>query len=792
MDQAATPLARAADDARRALDCFDLALGMLDADGTLVYANAALTAMLGPLPRGGRLLAELLPLADCAGFLAQTGRAADKPQLASMLRCHDGKRPVYLRWVPTVAGVGPVFSVSPMSDADYAFAGRTRALLEYQAILKYAPVGVVFGCSRRIVRYNDEFARLFGFSADNGIGQLARTLYASDAIYEEIGRHAYPKLIAEGSFHDEIRFRRQDGSLFWGGAWGFLVNPADPEQGTIWIVSDITVRKSAENLLRASLFEWEEIFNSATIGIGVTNGRTIQRCNAYVAALLGYESDQLEGMPTSTIFPAPEQFEQLRKLANPLLAAGQPYELDCELRRRDASLVWCRVCAKALDPECRESGTVWIVQDLTAARAADAQLRSALRDYQAVLNNASLGILLTGERKIQRYNPKFGAMFGYPGDSAAGLSGRVLYRSDDEYAQLGRWAGPLLARGEPVQTEMYLQRRDGSEFWASVSGYVADPADPTRGTCWIIEDRSAFKLTEEALQRNYAELKATHRQLEAAQAQLLQSEKMASIGQLAAGVAHEINNPIGFVNSNLGSLGGYVGQLLELVGSYERALDSVGMPDEVARAIAAARQQADIDYLREDIGALLKESQEGLLRVRNIVQDLKDFSHVDGGEWQVADLNAGVRSTLNMVRNEIKYKAEVTLELAELPPVHCNPAQINQVVMNLLVNAAHAIERQGHLVLRSGSDADWVWLEVEDDGCGMTAEVQARIFDPFYTTKEIGKGTGLGLSVSYGIVNKHGGHFDMHSAPGKGTRFRFWLPLRSGPGADPDAPAASA
>ncbi|MFM9438103.1 PAS domain S-box-containing protein [Janthinobacterium sp. CG_23.3] len=759
------------------LDSFALPLGMVGADGQLLRVNAALAAMLGPLPAAGLLLAELLPLADCRDFLAQAGDGAKTSQIATLLRGADAKLPVYLRWVPTAAAAPRIFSVSPMAGLDQAFAGRERALLEYQAIMKNAPVGVVFVISRRIVRYNDEFARLFGFDAGNGVGQLARALYASEASYEEVGRHAYAKLLEQGSFHDEIRFRRQDGGTFWGGAWGFPSNPAEPDQGAIWIVSDITVRKSAESLLRASLFEWEEIFNSATVGIGVTNGRTIQRCNAHVAAMLGYGVDELEGLPTSTIFPDPDSYELARQRANPPLAAGRAYEIDCELRRRDGSMVWCHVCAKMLDPERNESGTVWIVQDLTAPRAAQEQLHSALRDYQGVLNNASLGIVLTSERKIQRCNAAFEAMFGYSDDGVVGLPGRALYRSDEEYQDMADEVAPALSTGKPVRREMYLRRRDGSDFWGNLSGYVADPADPTRGTWWIIEDRTAFKQTEQALQRNYAELKETHGQLEAAQAQLLQSEKMASIGQLAAGVAHEINNPIGFVNSNLGSLGRYVGELLALLDGYQDALDGVALPAPAARAIAAARQAADIDYLRGDVAALLQESQDGLLRVRDIVQDLKDFSHVDEGEWQEADLNAGVQSTLNMVRNEIKYKAEVRLELGQLPPVHCNAAQINQVLMNLLVNAAHAIESQGQLVVRSGVDAERVWLEVEDNGCGIAPEVQARIFDPFFTTKPVGKGTGLGLSVSYGIVKRHGGHFEMASTPGQGARFRFWLPI---------------
>jgi signal transduction histidine kinase len=172
--------------------------------------------------------------------------------------------------------------------------------------------------------------------------------------------------------------------------------------------------------------------------------------------------------------------------------------------------------------------------------------------------------------------------------------------------------------------------------------------------------------------------------------------------------------------------------------------------------------------------------------VRRIVQDMKDFSHVDGGGLQYADLEAGLNSTLNVVWNEIKYKAEVTKEYAQIPQIECYPSQLNQVFMNLLVNAAHAIEKHGRITLRTGHDATQVWIEVEDTGTGIPEDKLGRIFEPFFTTKPVGKGTGLGLSLSYGIVQKHGGRFDVHSEVGKGTRFRVVLP-RFRPASDADA-----
>ena len=268
----------------------------------------------------------------------------------------------------------------------------------------------------------------------------------------------------------------------------------------------------------------------------------------------------------------------------------------------------------------------------------------------------------------------------------------------------------------------------------------------------------------ERLSQLNEDMRSMNAQLQATQHQLMQSEKMASIGQLAAGVAHEINNPVGYVYSNLSTLQGYVGELLAAV----RHLRGKGDGPE---------PNCDIDFLEEDIPALVSETREGLDRVKKIVQDLKDFSRVDASDdWEHANLVKGLESTLNIVQNEIKYKATVVKELQPLPDVPCLPTQLNQVFMNLLVNAAQAIADKGTITLRSGCDESKVWIEVGDDGCGMSTAVQSRIFEPFFTTKPVGKGTGLGLSVSYSIVRKHRGTIELDSAPGRGTTFRVVLP----------------
>jgi len=265
--------------------------------------------------------------------------------------------------------------------------------------------------------------------------------------------------------------------------------------------------------------------------------------------------------------------------------------------------------------------------------------------------------------------------------------------------------------------------------------------------------------------------------LETARNQAIQAEKLASIGQLAAGVAHEINNPVGFVLSNFGSLERYVEDMLRVLSAYEAIEPLVPAGAPQLSVLASARTAADIDYIKEDLGELVAQSRDGLDRVRRIVQDLKDFAHAGEAQWQRADLVRGIESTLNVVRNEIKYKAEVVKRCEPLPDVECVPSQLNQVFMNLLVNAAQAITDRGTITIACGTRGDEVWIEIEDTGCGMQPDVAKRIFDPFFTTKPVGQGTGLGLSVSYSIVKRHGGRIEVDSTPGQGTRFRVWMPI---------------
>lgn len=325
------------------------------------------------------------------------------------------------------------------------------------------------------------------------------------------------------------------------------------------------------------------------------------------------------------------------------------------------------------------------------------------------------------------------------------LSSRVPPGGTDEIGQLGESFNRMMAR---------LQAQD-----VALSAEVAERRRAE------IELMSA----NESLRQTLEELRAT-------QAHLVQSEKMASLGQLAAGVAHEINNPVGFVKSNIGTLRNYGQDLLTLLDRYEEAVAAVG-DDAVARELADSRAQMDVDFIRDDLMQLLDESQDGLDRIARIVADLKDFSHVDRQELESADLNVLIDKVINVAWNELKYKADVIRDYGQLPLLHCYPGRLGQVFLNLLVNAAHAIATHGTITVRTAVEAGDAVVRVSDTGQGIAPEIIGKIFDPFFTTKPVGKGTGLGLHIAYKIVEAHGGRIEVESTPGAGTIFTVRLPM---------------
>lgn len=288
----------------------------------------------------------------------------------------------------------------------------------------------------------------------------------------------------------------------------------------------------------------------------------------------------------------------------------------------------------------------------------------------------------------------------------------------------------------------------------------------------VQEDFASLKESEARYKALSEELETRVRQqvetIETVQRHLYQAEKLASIGQLAAGVAHEINNPIGFIRSNLNTAQQYVARLGRLAPAMKTG--------NMVRFLAAWKE-ADMEFLLEDFAVLLSESINGTDRVTKIVADLKGFSSVDQAEAETVDLNDNLRFASNVLAGQLKDKVELVLELGALPKTLCLPGHLNQVFLNLLLNAAQAIAEQGRITVRSDAPGSEIRIRISDNGCGIPAENLGRIFDPFFTTREVGSGTGLGLTVCRDIVQAHGGRIEVESEVGMGTTFTVVLPI---------------
>jgi signal transduction histidine kinase len=408
-------------------------------------------------------------------------------------------------------------------------------------------------------------------------------------------------------------------------------------------------------------------------------------------------------------------------------------------------------------------------------------------------------LVIDWQGRIDSMNHKFGNMWSLSEEFLRSREdAEILNYVTQQVLESDLLLGRLSAIVDSRVTDDVVHHHDGRVF--EVNSLPQMSGEQIIGRVFGFQDVTQYKLVEAALRESRDQLEervlartaalneanekllrekelqaATIKKLEEAQNQLLQSERMASIGQLAAGVAHEINNPVAFVNSNIGSLEKYVSDMLTLLAAYEES--ETDITELAKKNIERIKAKIDINFLREDILILLAESADGVQRVTQIVRDLKNFSHVDDGERKWVKVEEGIESTLRVVWNELKYKAEVIKEFGTTPPIWCFPSQLNQVFMNLFTNAGQALEGKGIITIRTGHDETRVWIEVQDNGKGIQTENLERIFDPFFTTKPVGQGTGLGLSLSHEIVKKHGGTIEVVSQLGQGTSFKVILPI---------------
>lgn len=565
-----------------------------------------------------------------------------------------------------------------------------------------------------------------------------------------------------------------------------------------------------------------------------TDGRYLAANLEFLKSTGRAEMGEVVGSTDFDLWP-PERAKKIRAVDAEVMATHRQKLTEEAVADARGELSWIEILTTAVvDKNGQLLGTSGFARDTTERRRMEDKLKHDAEQVEALLSINSVGGLLT-EKDLLRFGlewvekltaSKIAFLHFVNADQenielVAWSSATMEIYCDADYdshyplAQAGVWADSLRQKQAVVLND-YAGQEDKHglpEGHAALQRMISVPIIEDGLVCMILgvgnketdyseNDVQIAQLighdlwriaqrqrSEAELKQNFEQQRLLNKKLEDAHSHLLQSEKMASLGQLAAGVAHELNNPIGFVYSNMGALESYLNDIFAINAAYEEAEKSCATERcTVFEPVHKLKLDKDYDYIKQDIFQLMAQSKDGLGRMRNIVQNLKDFSHVGEEGWKWTDLHKGIDSTLNIVWNELKYKCRVNKEYGVLPEVYCIASQINQVLLNLLVNAGQAIETKGVITVRTGVEGDEVWVEVEDSGKGIPPGEISRIFDPFFTTKPVGVGTGLGLSLSYSIMQKHHGRIEVKSEVGKGTTMRIYLPVQ--PAQMPEAAAS--
>jgi len=398
-----------------------------------------------------------------------------------------------------------VIPTGGLEQPSASYAGRTRfTQLEYEAVLANAWIGIAFTRDRKFFLCNPKFAELFGWKAEELIGQPGEVVYPSRESYEALGRIAVPVLSAGKQLDLDWEMKRKDGSTFLARMIAKGIGGPDARRGTVWIVDDVTEGRRHTDEVQRLLREQAAIFETASIGILFVRDHRVVRCNARFEKMHGYEPGELTGKPTSVFFVAEEdQRKMLEVYAR--LGGGQQVEEITERRRKDGSTILVRAIGRAIDPSDARRGVVWITDDITEQRRADRELQRLLAEQEALLNNVVVGISFSRDRKVLRCNRRFEELFGYDPGEANGLPTRRFYFTDEEHAEADEHYAEI-DRGETHQREHWMRRRDGTGFWCRMSGRALMPGDPARGSVWLFEDISAAKRASEEMHRALAEL----------------------------------------------------------------------------------------------------------------------------------------------------------------------------------------------------------------------------------------------------------------------------------------------
>lgn len=713
---------------------------------------------------------------------------------SSLLTPHQGERYVRTKKVPLLDETGiPRYLLAiceDITESKQAEAALRESENHYLRILETASEGIwMFDVDSKTTFANSRIAEMLGYTVEEMLG---RSLFDFMDAESQVLAQVYVERRRQGiNEQHDFKFRRQDGSTLWAMVSATpILNWAGEFVGVLRMITDITGRKQAEKALQASHQELTQILERITDAFFALDHQwQFTYLNGEAERFFGQNRAELQGASFWDAFPeatgtiVEQQYHQ---------ASAQQIPVSFE--------TYCAVWDKWLEMRaypCAE-GLSLFWRDITEHKQAEKALQDSEQRFRATFDQAAVGIAhinLAGE--FLRINQKFCNLLGYTQEEMLTQTFQNITHPDDLAANL-TYVNQLLS-GEITMYSM--EKRyitcSGMSIWVNltVSLKRSSSSGLPKYFISVVQDISDQKQAEAALRQSEGELRIKNQQLQQTlhqlkqtQAQLIQNEKMISLGQMVAGIAHEINNPVSFIYGNVAHAREYASDLLRLIQLYNKHYPEA-VP-EIQKEIATL----DLTFLSADFPKLLDSMKAGASRIRNIVLSLRNFSRLDEAEKKKVDIHEGIDSALLILQHRLKKRPgyseiQVMKEYGQLPLVECYASQLNQVFMNLLTNAIDALEKRPEprtITIKTEVKPEsrdiqpsHIVVRISDNGLGISEEVKQRIFDPFFTTKPIGVGTGLGLSICHSIiVEKHGGQLNCHSIPGAGTEFTIELPLR--------------
>ncbi|MDY6805320.1 MAG: PAS domain S-box protein [Cyanobacteriota bacterium] len=740
---------------------------------------------------------------------------------------HQGRRFLHTKKVPLFEDEGICRYVLRISQ-DITEIKQTELELSRLALVaqKTQNAVIITNPDGLIQWTNEAFCRITGYQLEFVLGRKPGSFLQGPKTNPETVAKIRKALDAREEFDVEIYNYKKDGNGYWLSLSIAPIydNKTGDLQGFIAIESDVTERKRTEEALRNSESHYRYIVETASEGIWMfdSNSKTTF-ANSRMAEILGYKVKEVVGRSLFEFMDA----ENVKKAQLYVERRRQGYQdrHDFKFKRKDGSDLWAIVSATPIcDSNGEFSGVLRMITDISDRKSAEAELQKTLKEleFQKFALDRSSIVAITDEDGVITYvNDKFCELSKYSREEIIGETHKMVnsgYHSPEFFKNL--WL--TISEGKVWTGEVKNRGKDGKIYWVytTIVPFLNDEGKPYKYVA-IKRDITARKEAEEALQLTVDELHKTSDQLrsknqdlaktlqELKQTQLLmvQNEKMASLGQLVAGVAHEINNPVGFISGNISHANEYIEDLLGLIEIYQEEYpEPTPLIEEEIEAI-------ELDFILKDLPKVIKSMKMGADRIREIVISLRSFSRLDEAEQKRVNLHDGIESTLLILQHRFKEngknpRVEIIKEYGELPPIDCYPGQLNQVFMNLISNALDALEEgaiAGNLAggdnsisptchlptikisteLKQGSSLSngeltngrFVLIKIADNGPGIPEDIRQRLFDPFFTTKPVGKGTGLGLSISYQIVvERHRGNLECVSEPGAGTEFIIQIP----------------